>query len=534
MLDMKDFYLSIGRNPTCRAAARQRGVSRPFSFPRTLTARPMTTESFEPTSASAVSSNAIAPRAGVIDPESLRCVEMFADLRPDELAWIAANTERIELAPRQLLLVTGEPAEWMFIGIQGTVEVRREQLGASVPAYVFHAGDIAGVIPFSRMKQFVGNGRAATHAVVGRFPRTLFPELLQRIPVLAPRFVALLADRVRDATRREAQLERLLALGKLSAGIAHELNNPVSAILGSFADAGRRLHERGELVIELVRCGASPDALTRLEELRRTAGRGREALDPFTRSNNIESMDAWLRGTGLSDSWIYAATFVDAGFDMTAMSTAMAGMPPAARPAALRWLESGLALEALFASVQHAGTRVAEIVDAVKGYTNRDRGRAMSEVDLREGLDATIALFAGRFGECGASLTLQIDKPLPRLRAYPGDLNQAWSHLIDNALDAVTPLGNKGHVVVRASRDDGWVRVEVQDNGPGIPEELRERVFEPFFTRKEPGHGTGLGLDITRRIIADLHGGEVTLESKPGDTRFVVRLPLTTVATLGV
>jgi signal transduction histidine kinase len=158
----------------------------------------------------------------------------------------------------------------------------------------------------------------------------------------------------------------------------------------------------------------------------------------------------------------------------------------------------------------------------------------MSDVDLREGLDTTIALFASRFRECGASLTRELDAPLPRLRAYAGDLNQAWSHLIDNALDAVSPLGESGHVVVRASRDDGWVRVEIQDNGPGIPEDLHERVFEPFFTTKEPGSGTGLGLDITRRIITDLHGGELTLESRPGDTRFVVRLPLTTVATLGV
>ena len=494
----------------------------------------MTTESFEPAVESASSANSIAPSSGVIEPESLRCVEMFADLRADELAWIAANTERVVLAPRQLLLVSGAPAEWMFIGIQGTVEVRREHLGANVPAYVFHAGDIAGVIPFSRMKQFVGNGRAASHAVVGRFPRTLFPELLQRIPVLAPRFVAFLADRVRDATRREAQLERLLALGKLSAGIAHELNNPVSAILGSFADAGRRLHQRGELVVELVRCGASPDALTRLEELRRTARLAGRPIDPLTRSDSIESMDGWLRSAGLEDSWIYAATFVDAGFDVSAISSAMTGMPKSAEPAALRWLESGLALEALFTSAQHAGARVAEIVEAVKGYTDRDRGRDMSDVNLRDGIDATIALFASRFHERGATLTCKIDTPLPLLRAYPGDLNQAWSHLIDNALDAVAPLGEKGHVVVMASRDDGWVRVEVRDNGPGIPEELHARVFEPFFTTKEPGHGTGLGLDITRRIITDLHGGELTLESKPGDTRFVVRLPLTTVATLGV
>jgi len=149
-------------------------------------------------------------------------------------------------------------------------------------------------------------------------------------------------------------------------------------------------------------------------------------------------------------------------------------------------------------------------------------------------LDAAIALFASRFRERGALLTRELDAPLPRLRAYPGDLNQAWSHLIDNALDAVTPLGAAGKVVVRAWPDNGAVRVEVRDNGPGIPAALQERVFEPFFTTKPPGHGTGLGLDIARRIITDLHGGELTFESKPGDTRFIVRLPLTTVATLGV
>jgi signal transduction histidine kinase len=423
----------------------------------------------------------------------------------------------------------------MFIGIEGTIEVRREQLGSSVPAYVFRGGDIAGVIPYSRMKVFVGNGRAATHAVVARFPRTLFPELLKQIPALAPRFVALLADRVRDATRREAQVERLVALGKLSAGVAHELNNPVSAILNTFAEAARRLHERSDVVADLVRCGATPEVLERLEALRRDSSLKTDiTLDPIGRSDRLDAMDAWLRDVGLSESWMSAATFVDAGFDVPALQGAIATLPNGARSPALRWLESGIALEALFTSAQRAGNRVSEIVEAVKGYTNRDRGRDMSDVNLREGLDATIALFATRFRETGATLVRELDTSLPRLRAYAGDLNQVWSHLIDNALDAVAPLGAEGRVVVRAWREDGAVYVEVGDNGPGIPNEAHERVFEPFFTTKPPGHGTGLGLDIARRIVTDLHGGELILESSPGDTRFIVRLPLTTMATLGV
>jgi signal transduction histidine kinase len=469
-----------------------------------------------------------------VEAESLRRVEMFADLRADELAWIAANSERVVLEPGEVLIVAGSPAEWMFIALEGTIEVRREQLGASAPAFVFHAGDVTGVIPYSRMKSWLGTGRAATHAVVARFPRALFPELLKRVPSLTPRFVAFLADRVRDATRREAQVERLLALGKLSAGIAHELNNPVAAIIGSFAESERRLHRRGELVIELVRCGASPETLARIEALRTSARPPNEPVDPVGRSDRLDAVDAWLRTIGLDEPWTYAATFVDAGFDVAALTAATKDLPSATRLAALRWLEAGLALEAVFTTAQRAGNRVVEIVDAVKGYTNRDRGRDMSDVDIREGLEATIALFDSRFRERGASLARDLNTPLPRLRAYPGDLNQAWSQLIDNALDAVAPLGSAGQVLVRATRDDGSIRVEVRDNGPGIPAELQQRVFEPFFTTKPPGHGTGLGLDITRRIITDLHGGELSLESAPGDTRFIVKLPLTTVATLGV
>jgi signal transduction histidine kinase len=472
--------------------------------------------------------------SGRVDPESLRRVEMFADLGDDELAWLATRSERVELAPGQLLISPGEPAQWMFIAVEGTIEVRREQLGANAPAYVFHAGDVAGVIPYSRMKSWVGSGRAATHAVIARFPRSLFSELLQRVPSLAQRFVSLLADRVRDATRREAQIERLLALGKLSAGIAHELNNPVAAILGSFAEASRRLRHRGDLVVELVRCGAAPESLERLEALRTHAAWDHGPGDPVSRSDSLDAMDAWLRHEGLAEPWAYAATFVDAGFDVLVLSGAVAELPNEARPAALRWLESGLALEALFTTSERAGTRISEIVDAVKGYTNRDRGRDVSDVDIREGLEATIALFASRFRERGVKLLRELDQPLPRLRAYPGDLNQAWSHLIDNALDAVAPLGAAGQVTVAAWRDDGSIYVEVRDNGPGIPVALHERVFEPFFTTKPPGHGTGLGLDIARRIIADLHGGELSVDSAPGATKFVVRLPLTTVATLGV
>jgi signal transduction histidine kinase len=192
---------------------------------------------------------------------------------------------------------------------------------------------------------------------------------------------------------------------------------------------------------------------------------------------------------------------------------------------------AGLAADALFAEAESAGRRIVHLLDAMRTYTHRDRIRDMADADIREGLDSTLALVSGRARERGVTIVRDVSAELPRIHAYPGELNQVWLNLLDNALDAA-PTG-VGRIVVRAAFEDGAVVVEVRDNGPGIPPALQDRVFEPFFTTKDVGEGTGLGLDIVRRVVTDLHGGQVSLTSEPGDTRFVVRLRLTMTTTFG-
>ncbi|HZS58039.1 MAG TPA: ATP-binding protein [Gemmatimonadaceae bacterium] len=460
----------------------------------------------------------------MITAEDLRVIEILADLPDDDRQWIAERCEEQTAKAGEIVFVPGTPAEYMYFLLAGALEWRRVDRQADAPNFVARAGATTGRIPFSRMKTIAGQGRALTDARAALFPASQFAELLQRIPALEPRLVSLLTDRVRETERREHEYERFRLLGRISAGMAHELNNPVAAARQASTELRDRIDAIHRFTIEMVQVGVDAAALEGLNRERlEVASRRPVVLDPVERSEREEAMTNRLAEAGVPEPWVSAATFVGAGITCDELRDASDCIPEPALKPVLCWMAAAVATDTLVREVSQATARVSDLVNAVKAYTQMDRPSAKEFVDVRKGIEASLAIFQQRLEEKHITISRQFAE-LPQVSVYAGELNQVWANLISNAIDAVD-MG--GHITLMGCRDGAsHVRIDVMDDGVGIPEDLQERVWEPFFTTKEVGQGTGLGLDIVRRIVVRRHEGTVTLQSSPGSTVFTVILPV--------
>ncbi len=449
----------------------------------------------------------------------LRKVPAFTDQPEADLEWFVAQSDERRVNVGEITVKEDTPADTMFVMFEGEMRARRESGPQDGPVFTARSGDVHGVLPFSRMKSFGVTGRAVLPIHSLAFHAAKFPELFQRMPELSQRLVGLLTDRVRNVTREEQQREKLAALGKLSAGLAHELNNPSAAARRSAAslrDCLARLRVAGRS------SKLGPDdcgLLAQREEQIRAELKPPEYKDEFARVEREEAIQSWLEGRSVSEAWKLAPLLADAGLTDTQLEIFAAAAGASLGPELTRF-GTLLEMERIASELEQSTARISDLIKAIKEYSYMDQA-PLQEVDIKNSLETTLTIMHHKLKR-GIVVSREFAPDLPKVMAYGSELNQVWTNLIDNAADA---MKEKGKLTVRAVRENDYVLVEIADDGPGIPPEVQSRIFEPFFTTKGVGEGTGLGLDVVHRIVQK-NRGLVTLKSFPGDTRFHVRLPI--------
>lgn len=458
-----------------------------------------------------------------LTPADFGSITAFAGLPDETLAWLLAHGEGRSYAASEIIFEPGAPAEYMAAVLRGGIQFFAQQGGQRDPIFRVDAGLVSGVLPYSRLRVVANQGVATGHTLLYLLHRDQFPALEQASPELVQRLVAIMNDRSRDQVRAQERDDKLRALGKLSAGLAHELNNPAAAIARAAQALKERAQAKPALLAELVGHCPSPEAMRALTGLAVPAETLPPPVSALEQANREDELTDWLGTQGVPAGYRLAPALLEAGLDSATLAPAAALLPPAARPAAFAWLEGQLTTMQLVGDVQEAGGRISQLVADVKTYSHMDRAGGFEPLDVTAGLNSTVNMLGFRLRQKNVRLTRDYAPDLPPIRGQVSSLNQVWTNIIDNAIDALPAQG--GAITLRTRREGDFVRVFLIDNGSGIPAEVLPHIFEPFYTTKQAGDGSGLGLDIAQQIIKQ-HQGRLEVHSVPGHTEFCAWLPV--------
>ena len=442
----------------------------------------------------------------------------------EEIEWLADHGQLRRLEPGQVLTSRNiGVVEGLFIVLSGQIGLHVERANGREKIAEWHAGDITGVLPYSRLTRPPGDTSAELPTDVVLIPRDELQDLIRECHAFTTDLVHLMLDRTRFFTSSDLRAEKMASLGKLSAGLAHELNNPAAAIVRSARSLPDALTSNENASRALGALSFTAEQLAALDAVRSQAMQtdAHVVRSPLEQADREAEIEDWLAQTGANLDC--AAPLAETGITLSMLGELQSSFDATQLPAALRWLAAGCATRQLADEIGVAASRISSLVDAVKGFTRMDLNPTAGPVDVAQGLAQTLAIHGSKARAKSASVRVNVAPALPPAHGFAGELNQVWANLLDNALDAIA---TGGAVDITATTEGQRLIVRFTDDGPGIPADIKGRIFDPFFTTKKVGEGTGLGLDIVKRIV-EKHQGAVTVESRPGRTEFTVSLPLT-------
>lgn len=458
--------------------------------------------------------------------EWLQAIDAIKEVPASQLQWLIDNSEQEVIPAGELLFESGTPIRGTTFIISGKVRVYQPQKTGDREVTIMEANTITGYLPFSRGKIATLYGVAIEDTYIMRFPIEKMDLLIRTHFELTQALVHIMTSRVREFTSLQQQSEKMMALGKLSAGLAHELNNPASAVVRGATSLKKHLQLLPESFKQIISI-RMPEADVDIVNNKMFAvlqKKERPVLSMMERSAKEDEIMDWLEEHGTANSAEVAENFVDFGFTLEDLEGFKAHIPEAYISPIFNWINTNLVTEKMVTDIEDASQRIAHLVGSVKNFTHMDQGHDKQWADIHDGIRNTLVMLQHKIRKGQVTVTEHFDSTLPPVKALIGELNQVWTNLIDNALDAMESNGS-GVLEIKTEKVGTNVQVTVTDNGPGIPEEMITRIFDPFFTTKEIGKGTGLGLDIVMQIIRQ-HRGTVKVTSTPGHTQFVVCLPV--------
>lgn len=447
----------------------------------------------------------------------------FSEVKASGLEWFVEHSEILKFKEGDYWMKPGDPVDYLIVFLAGEMEIYVDTPEGRLDIFLYHAGDITGHLPFSRSKGANAFGRFTENSELLALHRNKFTEMVAQSYTLTQALVAVMSDRIRDISQNQFQDEKLKALGKLSAGLAHELNNPASAIVRSAETLHAKLSETPEKFKAVMRLNVTEEETDAINDImfsrmNQCRAEGIE-LGLMEREERFDELNDWLLDHDIEEE-AFLDILVDFDFrveDLEQMKAVL--QSPERMEAVLGWFDDRLTVEQLVNDIRDASGRVSDLIASIKNYSHMDQGKGKVTISLNEGLTSTLRILNHKVKQKNIQVFREMASDLPKIQAHPGELNQVWTNLLDNAIDA---LPESGTLTLRTYYESQQVCVDIEDNGKGIPEEILNRIWEPFFTTKSQGEGTGIGLDIVKKIIRR-HRGNIYVSSEPGKTLFTVK-----------